>query len=160
MGFRFRKPDLDKYKEYIIAKTHRIVFSAFEAVDYACLQAVAKAKSLDTYKDRTGNLRSSIGYVIYLNGECLRENFEGNFGSPGTAEDGKGTGKAFAHQLAKNNKSKGIVAVIVAGMNYALFVESNGYDVISGPTLNLAEDLQDAFNEINKKYKMNLRIKR
>ena len=42
----------------------------------------------------------------------------------------------------------GIVAVVVAGEDYALFVEARGYDVITGPSRSLNDKLQANLNII------------
>lgn len=116
------------------------------SVNYAVIQAFEKtlldvlihAKTLDTYKDQTNQLRSSIGYQIYDNGKLITEYFQ---------EDGKGEGEGAGLGVAKGKKAaadaarqfpRGIVGVIVAGAEYAICVESEGYDVLSGPASNLA----------------------
>ncbi len=81
-------------------------------------------KPPQSFTDRTGNLRSSIGYVVALDGEVKIGDFEGT-----------GEGKARAKELVKevlSDSSTGIVLIGVAGMQYASYVESKGYDVISG----------------------------
>ena len=109
------------------------VFDTFvEDVDVQLIQLFAyvgeefvnQARNIRTYKDRTGNLRSSIGYVVALDGEVKIGDFEGT-----------GEGKARAKELVKevlSDSSTGIVLIGVAGMQYASYVESKGYDVISG----------------------------
>jgi len=85
---------------------------------------VNDARSTRTYKDQTGNLRSSIGYIIARDGVIIQENIEG-----------KAEGKARARETAKEvlrENSKGFVLIVVAGMEYAAAVESKGYDVITG----------------------------
>ena len=81
-------------------------------------------KPPQSFIDRTGNLRSSIGYVVAFDGEVKIGDFEG------TEE-----GKARARELVKevlSDSSTGIVLIGVAGMQYASYVESRGRDVISG----------------------------
>ena len=81
-------------------------------------------KPPQSFTDRTGNLRSSIGYVVALDGEVKIGDFEGT-----------GEGKARAKELVKevlSDSSTGIVLIGVAGMQYASYVESRGRDVISG----------------------------
>ena len=109
------------------------VFDTFiEDVDVQLIQLFAyvgeefvnQARNTRTYKDQTGNLRSSIGYVVALDGEVKIDNLEGT-----------GEGKARAKELVKevlSDSSTGIVLIGVAGMQYASYVESKGYDVISG----------------------------
>lgn len=76
------------------------------------------------YIDDTGNLRQSLGFVVYDHGKRVFSGVDGN---------GEGTRKAdeLCEEVAGEYPDK-IVCVVVAGMNYAAYVESKGYDVISG----------------------------
>lgn len=86
---------------------------------------VTKAKLNDTYKDRTANLRSSIGYIILNDGKVIDESFSGE-------PKGKKKGKEAASEFSLRYP-KGYVLIGVAGMEYAFYVESkHGLDVISG----------------------------
>lgn len=78
-----------------------------------------------SFNDRTGNLRSSIGYLISHNGEFEISSFSGR-------DVGELVGLAFAKQFFE--ASPGYVLILVAGMDYAAAVESLGYDVITGST--------------------------
>lgn len=88
------------------------------------------ARDKGKYTDHTGNLRSSVGYVIVANGRVLSENFE---------LSDKGTDKATGKQRAKRLTAelatlynKGFVLIGVAGMKYAVIVEAmENKDVIS-----------------------------
>jgi hypothetical protein len=128
--------DLDKIFGNIYKKfEEQITPSLIEAVESVCMDVVRQAKQLNTYTDQTGNLRSSIGYVIYRNGEKKKELFT----AVKKGEEGLKTGAQMANAVAQSwGATVGIVAVIVAGMDYALIVESYGYDVITGPSKNLA----------------------
>lgn len=96
-------------------------------------QFVTNARQKADFTDRTGNLRSSIGYVIIKDGRQLFENFEErNGGNEGVAE-----AKKIADE-AKVKFPSGYVLIGVAGMDYAAAVESRGYDVISSSAI-LAE---------------------
>ncbi len=115
-----------------------IIEAVTEAFEMACLEVVEQAKSLDTYQDQTNLLRSSIGYQIYSNGELIKDNFEAAGTGDGTgANQGIQRGKEMAKQASLNHPDD-IVGVIVAGADYALYVESKGYDVISGSASQLA----------------------
>jgi hypothetical protein len=85
---------------------------------------VNDARSIRTYKDQTGNLRSSIGYIIARDGNIIQENVEGK-------AEGKSQAKKIAEEVLKENR-KGFVLIVIAGMEYAAAVESKGYDVITG----------------------------
>ena len=82
------------------------------------------ARNTQTYQDQTGNLRSSIGYIIARDGDIIQENLQGR------AEGISYARKNANEVLQKNNK--GFVLIGVAGMEYAAAVESKGYDVITG----------------------------
>lgn len=87
------------------------------------------------YSDDTGNLRSSLGYIILNNGEIINSKFSHR------NTEGKVEAFNFAEELRKEY-SKGLVLVGFAGMEYAASVESKGYDVISGsaPTRQIMEN--------------------
>lgn len=130
MGNIVAKFDIDKLFEGVYAKVEDIQDAVIEAIKAACLQTVANARRLDTYKDLTTLLRSSIGFVIYDHGTKVADNFEARNGEKGS--EGAALGKRVAEQAAASWPNS-IVAVVVAGADYALYVESKGYDVISGP---------------------------
>ena len=81
-------------------------------------------RSLKTYRDQTGNLRASGGYVVVKNGQIVKSDFSGS--SP----LGASTGQSYAESLAAQ-VGAGYALIVVAGMNYALAVESRGLDVLS-----------------------------
>lgn len=86
---------------------------------------IDNARTNGNYTDRTGNLRSSVGYGIILHGDIDKRRF-----NTGTAE-GHARAQETIDQLAAENPT-GLVLVGVAGMEYAAAVESKGYDVITG----------------------------
>lgn len=124
------KFDIDKLFAGVYAKVEDIQEAVIEAIKAACLQTVKNARGLNTYKDRSGLLRSSIGFVIYDHGNKVLDNFEATNGEKGS--EGAALGRSVAEQAAASWPDC-IVAVVVAGADYALYVESKGYDVISGP---------------------------
>jgi len=69
----------------------RIIDNIAEALLYVCTEAVNRARATDTYKDRTNNLRSSIGFVIYYNGQRLFQDFQKS--ESGTAGGGDSSGQ-------------------------------------------------------------------
>lgn len=79
------------------------------------------------YIDWTTNLRSSIGYVVSVDGKVVSK---GGFITTGKGEDGAQIGHEQASSLAKQYPGK-IALIVVAGMNYASYVTNKGYDVIS-----------------------------
>lgn len=89
-----------------------------------------------SYTDRTKNLRSSVGYVVVVDGRVYRI---GSFGKSDGNNDGKSTGQSYARRLAMKFP-KGIVLIVVAGMNYASYVSAKGYNVLDSSEL-LADKL-------------------
>lgn len=92
-------------------------------------EAVTAARNVPEnvgFKDQTGNLRSSIGYVIFKDGVEIESFF--NQVKDGT--EGVKTGKKLADDIGKEH-TEGYTLVVVAGMNYAIYVESKGRDVLT-----------------------------
>lgn len=85
------------------------------------------------WTDRTGNLRSSIGYAVYEYGkEFIRSTFESVAGPTGTGSTGSAIGNEVIDSLAKE-WSDTYALVVVAGMDYAEIVEDvHGRDVLAG----------------------------
>lgn len=111
----------------------------------AAEQFVADARSVNTYKDRTSNLRGSIGYVLLKDGNDVFGNFEG-------AQIGQQKARQLTSQI-KSEHPKGYVLIVVAGMDYALYVESKGYDVITGSSQEAEDNLQQQFNRLKQQLK-------
>jgi hypothetical protein len=81
--------------------------------------------AMGQYKDDTTNLRNSIGYLVYHNGEKVFRNMDGTNTSV-IGEAGLGESK-----IQEFIKPTGFQLIGIAGMNYASWVESKGYNVIS-----------------------------
>lgn len=105
-------------------------------MSYIGEQVLNAARSTNSYKDQTGNLRSSIGYVIVKDGSVVRAS---SFEQVKNGSDGTSKGRSYAESLAARYKN-GIALIVVAGMNYAAYVKKRGYDVIDSSEL-LAEQL-------------------
>lgn len=99
---------------------------------------VKVARESGKYDDHTGNLRSSIGYVIVADGKILTENFEKS--DKGTD---KTTGVNQASRLSQDLVklyNKGFVLICVAGMQYAVYVEAmESKDVITSAAVHTEE---------------------
>ena len=99
-------------------------------------QVLNAARLTNSYKDQTGNLRSSIGYVVAVDGEIVQMS---SFDTVKEGREGSRGGKEYAMQLVRNFPH-GIVLIVVAGMNYASYVSAKGYDVLDSSEL-LADKL-------------------
>lgn len=103
---------------------------------YVGEQVLNAARSTDSYKDQTGNLRSSLGYVLVEDGQIVKFS---SFETVKQGQDGSKAGAEYAKQLAAQYPT-GIVLIVCAGMNYAAYVSAKGYDVQDSAEL-LAERL-------------------
>lgn len=112
---------------------------AIQTLQYLGEQFVNNARLSGNYTDRTGNLRSSIGYIILNDGVIVDKNFEGK-------AKGKSEAQAVADEVALQYPN-GYVLIGVAGMNYAAYVEAKGFDVITS-SVPSSNDLKSFFNEI------------
>ena len=105
----------DKIKEqYIKAATQKFI-----EVGERC---ITEARDNGSYTDRTGHLRSSVGYVVLLDGVVQSQ---GNINKHNQEHIEK----------IKAKYPKGLVLIVVAGKNYAAYVEAKGYNVLSSAEL-------------------------
>lgn len=108
-------------------------------------QFVADARTINTYTDRTSNLRGSIGYAIIKDGAEIFGNF-----------DGVAEGQAKAKQLVSEVQAdypKGFSLIVVAGMSYSIFVEARGYDVLTGSSQIAESNLKRQFDRLKNQLK-------
>ena len=91
------------------------------------------------YKDQTGNLTSSIGYVVLDHGAVYRSSsFAPTPVKPdkekgikgGSGKDGSKVGRDLVSLLAQKYATDDIALIVVAGMEYAEYVEAMALNVI------------------------------
>lgn len=118
----------DEFVEQYTAAVRRAILYK---MTYVGEQTIIAARTQGNYTDRTGNLRSSIGYVIIEDGKIVNKStFEVvKNGSEGAAEGAK-----FINRLV-SEFPKGMVLVVCAGMKYAAFVAAKGFNVIDSAEL-------------------------
>jgi len=125
----------------------RETLEAFKRVLERALQIQrAKVRASGGYNDDTGQLRSSVGGLIYRDGKVIHEDFElapyGTDKAPGLEE-----GRSLA--FAQLRESSGWGITIVAGKEYASWVETrHGLSVLTDASKELEKTLDQAFNEI------------
>lgn len=94
----------------------------------------ARSDHANDWQDQTGNLRSSIGYMISRMGRLFSERrlnkWPQKSAKDGVPLDGAKRGEALCRSIGE--QTTGMTLVMVAGMNYAIYVESKGRDVITG----------------------------
>ena len=111
---------------------------------------VTHAKQNKGYKDRTANLKNSISYALFKDGELLEQHI-GNIPKPD--EDAGGQAQV-ADNLSRYATQEGVVKpqgytlIVVAGMNYGKYVEDKGYNVLYLTQNYLREELKKVINGI------------
>lgn len=140
----FSKHDLNRWFDIFEDRVHAKTYTLLQA---AGEMFVKYARESGKYIDHTGNLRSSIGYVIVDGGEIKKENFQ----IRNTGVDGK-TGLYKAKKLAKdlaNSYNTGMVLVGVAGMEYAVYVEAmESKDVITAANIKTEEWMRKSIKAV------------
>jgi hypothetical protein len=110
---------------------------------------IAHARTSGAYTDRTGNLRSSIGACIYFNGTLQRQIFNTDGTTAGRAQAVSAL-EQYAIDHPTEISTSGYTLVIVAGMNYARYVEAKGYNVLHLSVVKGQKDVQRISQRLNK----------
>ena len=87
--------------------------------------AATHAKLHKGYKDRTANLKNSISYALYFDGEPIVK----AIGSV-KAEAQQSVDERFEAYAQEHVQPQGFTIIVVAGMSYAAHVEHKGYNVL------------------------------
>ena len=113
-------------------------------------ECVKIAREAGSYQDRTGNLRSSIGYMVMCDGKPVKFGESKVFeGTKGKGDKGAVEGKALLKRL-QTKYPYGIVLVVCAGMNYAVYVEALYHkDVLTSSELKLESMARDLVSQLN-----------
>lgn len=107
-------------------RVNRLTLRALSYLGEKCVIEARDRSPEESWIDRTGNLRSSIGYVIASEGEIIKYS---DFTVVKNGSEGPETGKTLAEEIARKYRS-GYVLVVVAGMNYAEYVEAMDNKVV------------------------------
>jgi hypothetical protein len=115
--------EVERYLEAKARSLHRALVNNLIYVGEA---AVKEARERGRYKDRTGNLRSSIGYCVVDDGKVISGS---SFDVVKTGAQGSQEGRKFLTRLVSEHSS-GLVLIVVAGMDYAAYVEAKNLNVL------------------------------
>lgn len=125
MPIRRKTPD-SSINEYLERKAQMLHAAMLNSLIYVGEEAVKEAREHGRYKDRTGNLRSSVGYCIADDGRIVKES---SFDVVQKGTQGSQEGRQFLHRLVSEHPS-GLVLIVVAGMEYAAYVEAKNLNVL------------------------------
>lgn len=117
-----------QFKAYLLRCQGYAVEQTYKALAYLAEKSVNRIRDRsaeDSWIDRTGNLRSSIGYLITMNGKPITQGgFKQTTAPEGNGGEGQQVGATYASHIASIYASTPLVLVIVAGMEYAVYVEA------------------------------------
>ncbi len=109
-----------------VKEVERLTIRALSFLGEKCVIEARDRTQEASWFDQTGNLRSSIGYVIVVNGKIVSMS---EFNQVKEGSEGVLTGESLAKRLARDFKT-GYALIVVAGMNYAAKVEAMDNKVV------------------------------
>lgn len=123
----FTKDDVRKRFDAFLNDIEKKQIARLQSLGEMCL---VEARTNKGYMMQTGALLSSTGYEVFVDGVAIHSQFDAASGAESNAaEMGIKSGQSIAETIGKG--TKGIALVVVAGMNYAAYVEAKGYNVLS-----------------------------
>lgn len=123
----FTKADVKKRIDAILDEIERKQIARLQRLGKMCL---IEARNNKGYMMQTGALLSSTGYQVFVDGVAIHSQFDAaSCAESEAAARGIKTGQTIAEQIGK--ETKGVALVVVAGMNYAAYVEARGYNVLT-----------------------------
>lgn len=123
----FTKDDVRKRFDAFLNEIEKKQIARLQRLGEMCL---VEARTNKGYMMQTGALLSSTGYEVFVDGVAIHSQFDVASGAESNAaETGIKSGQSIAETIGKG--TKGIALVVVAGMNYAAYVEARGYNVLS-----------------------------
>lgn len=127
---KFTPADIQLQLDRFYQVVEKRAIQRLQYVGELCVNHAKDLPAIVSYTDQTTNLRNSIGFVVFRNGVSL---VKGGFDAGGIdnkGELGRITGGRLAMKVGREYPN-GLALVVVAGMNYAVHVESKGKDVIT-----------------------------
>lgn len=122
------KSDIGDIREYLEREYKKHLKKLINTLAYVGERVVngVRDESLSDWNDQTGNLRSSIGYMILVDGVPVKQS---DFSVVKNGEKGSKEGLRYIQSLASLYPT-GIALIIVAGMDYASYVEAMDNKVV------------------------------
>lgn len=149
--------ECSKVVDYVITRHMKLVGEL-------CVKRVRDRKASESWIDRTGNLRSSIGYAILRDGRMVDSGgFNPTSAPKGSGAEGTTKGRNYLENIIRFYHEN-YTLVVVAGMNYAEEVEAiEGKDVLASTELwaraeweksmaGLKQKIKNEIEKIERKY--------
>lgn len=146
------KGNIDETFRAFLAEVERQIIESLCRVGEEAVKLAKLIPPERGFNDQTGNLRSSIGYVVVKDGKPVNV----SFGAVKGGHAGVNEGQRLALQIG-SNYTDGYALVVVAGMNYAVHVESKGRDVLTSAEKfaekEIAKELADLVTNVQNAFK-------
>ncbi|MDD4032412.1 MAG: hypothetical protein PHS48_04105 [Bacteroidales bacterium] len=112
------------FEREVMGELDALLLRLLKRLGEESLVRIRNRSSAESWNDQTGNLRASIGYGVVMHGALVfLGGCNGTYGTTGGAE-GRKEGKAFLRRIASEHADpKGFALILVAGMEYASYVE-------------------------------------
>lgn len=142
--------DVKKRLDAFLNEVHKAQIEMMMELGEKCL---AEARINKGYMMQTGALMSSTGYQVYVDGVAVVSKFDAASGAQSdAASKGMLAGLSLAESVGR--ETSGICLVVVAGMNYAAYVEAKGFNVLTSAE-NMAKRemprmMKQLFNDVAK----------
>lgn len=121
----FTRNDVKKRCDAFLDAIKRQQVKRLQMLGEMCVAHAREVPPEIGFHDQTGNLRSSIGYAVFVDGIAVHSAYEQTL----NGATGVKVGEALAKKVGET--TTGVCLVVTAGMNYAVHVESKGRDVIT-----------------------------
>lgn len=148
----FKVEGLDRLQQKLIERRDAIKRVLDMKILQLAEEAVTHAKEHKGYKDRTANLKNSISFALYYDGELVSRNI-GKIDTGAAPDNHQGVAENLEEYAQGVVRPKGYSLVIVAGMEYGAHVEHKGYNVLHLTKYFLREEmakiLQETVEEIS-----------
>lgn len=117
-----------------------------QALLQVCEDAVTYSKEHKGYKDHTSNLKNSMSFALFFDGQLIRM-VEGRIPKPDERPQGQNEVRANLEGYCNQPgvvAPKGYSLIIAAGMDYGKYVEAKGYSVVYMTKYFLEDELHKA----------------
>ena len=149
--------DIKQIRDYLDKETRKNIQRVVASLQYVGETVVNEIRTshISDWNDQTGNLRSSIGYILAVDGQPLNMSGFEKVDGPDrdkTTEDGSESGKSYAQSLC-SLYPKGIALIVVAGMEYAAYVEAmENKVVLAQGEIEARKRVNEMIQKLNSKY--------
>ena len=143
---QFTPNDIERMLQQKIALYQEKIVRILRIVGEKCIN---EAREHGSYQDETGNLRSSIGYIVLKDGKPIEKGgFTPTERGKEKGKNGQKEGATFINKVI-SQYPKGFVLVVVAGMKYAAYVEARNYNVLSSAELLAEKEVPKLLNALS-----------